>query len=182
MRKGETHGTFCHLQKEKERDPAVRKRYAKRRQAMMDKLKIPLKTHQCFIGNLEPDNKDGCYPDWSRARAGRQVDKFKRPTRHQASGRKGGEAHGEAQRCCAALVSKWAPYENSDRTARRYASEQELLERPPRNGTAASDRRLLLGNRKTRTGKKHEFRLQELQEQVKASERHCGTETCHETP
>ena len=124
MRKGETHGTFCHLQKEKERDPAVRERYAKRRQAMMDKLKIPLKTHQCFIGNLEPDNKDGCYPDWSRARAGRQVDKFKRPTRHQASGRKGGEAHGEAQRCCAALVSKWAPYENSDRTVRRYASEQ----------------------------------------------------------
>jgi hypothetical protein len=50
---------------------------------MMDKLKIPLKTHQCFIGNLEPDNKDGCYPDWSRARAGRQVYKFKRPTKHQ---------------------------------------------------------------------------------------------------
>jgi hypothetical protein len=35
--------------------PALRKRYAKRRKAMMDKLKMPARIQTCFIDNLEPD-------------------------------------------------------------------------------------------------------------------------------
>ena len=42
--------------------PEMRKRYAKRRKKMMEKLKIPAAIQLCFIGNLEPNN-EGCYPD-----------------------------------------------------------------------------------------------------------------------
>ena len=111
---------------------------------MMDKLKIPLKTHQCFIGNLEPDNKDGCYPDWSRARAGRQVYKFKRPTKHQEEKV---VRHMEKHRG-AALHWFQNGHPMKTVTARYDATRvSKLLERSPRNGTAASDRRLLFGNR-----------------------------------
>jgi exonuclease V gamma subunit len=56
--------------------PALRKRYAKRRKKMMDKLNIPVKTQLCFIYNLGPD-ENGCYPDWSRTCAGKHMNKFK---------------------------------------------------------------------------------------------------------
>jgi hypothetical protein len=58
--------------------PEMRKRYAKRRKKMMEKLKIPTAIQLCFIDNLEPD-KEGCYPDWSSFRAG----KFKYTFKHQ---------------------------------------------------------------------------------------------------
>jgi hypothetical protein len=50
--------------------PALRKRYAKRRKTMMDKLKMLARIQTCFIDNLEPDEK-GCYPDWSATSAGK---------------------------------------------------------------------------------------------------------------
>ena len=56
--------------------PALRKRYAKRRKASMDKLKMPARIQTCFIENLEPDEK-GCYPDWSAASAGKYKYEFK---------------------------------------------------------------------------------------------------------
>lgn len=58
--------------------PEMRKRYAKRRKTMMDKLKIPIAIQLCFIDNLEPD-EEGCYPDWSSTSAG----KFKYTFKHQ---------------------------------------------------------------------------------------------------
>jgi hypothetical protein len=89
--------------------PALRKRYAKRRKTMMDKLKIPARIQVCFIDNLEPDEK-GCYPDWSATSAG----KYKYEFRHRR--KKNSETNGKKQGSGDTLVSERTSNENNDRT------------------------------------------------------------------
>ena len=140
----------------------MRKRYAKRRKKMMEKLNIPAAIQLCFIDNLEPDN-EGCYPDWSSTSAG----KFKFTFKHQTEKvvqkmmkHRGAAIHwfqnGHPMKT---LVERHEDMMGVDeKTAVKFCTEWY---KSKRQETSA-----IWKQRKLRNTNTHEFSMSELQEQV----------------
>ena len=142
--------------------PEMRKRYAKRRKTMMDKLKIPIAIQLCFIDNLEPD-AEGCYPDWSSTSAGKFKYTFKHQTEkvvQQMMKHRGAAIHwfqnGHPMKT---LVERHEEMMGTDeKTAMKFCTEWY---KSKRQETSAIWKQRKLRNKDT-----HEFTISELQEQV----------------
>ena len=74
---------------------------------MMDKLKIPARIQVCIIDNLEP-GKEGRYPDWSAASAGKVQIHIQAPEGENSG------TNGKTQGSGGTLVPERAPNENND--------------------------------------------------------------------
>ena len=143
--------------------PALRRRFAKRRKKMMDKLKIPARIQMCIIDNLEP-GKEGQYPDWSATSAGKYKYTFKHRKEKivaQMEKHRGAAVHwfqnGHPMK---SMIERHDEMLGVDeKTAHKFCKEWYWSKR---RETAA-----IWKQRKHRLDNEKEFSISELQEQVK---------------